>query len=201
MNYGDSGGFNKFRKRIKAVGKKNTASGYNHGFAGITNHYSGTFDLSRMSFYRGTVSFEGFAFFNLMGKFFRLYILGYIDKHRSPSSRSCEKKGFFYKRGNLFRLLNEIIMFRYGDTDSGYVHLLKRVISYHRSWYLASDCHYGRGVHVSRCYTRHQVCRAWTAGGHTDSCFTRNPGIAVGHMSGALFVFCKNPSYLRTPEG
>src|ERR1700677_344535 len=94
--------------------------------------------------------------------------------------------------GNLVGRLNQKVVLGNAHSDAGDVALLKRVRANGGRRNLASYNDERRRVHVRVANGRDDVGRTGAARDHGDTGLTRGEGVALGHVTGALFVTHEN---------
>ena len=97
-------------------------------------------------------------------------------------------EGFLYDAGKFLDVVHKVIVLGDRARDAGHVGFLESVVADDGGAYLAADDHQRNGVHIGCRYAGDGVGGARSAGDHHDAYSAGRPGVAVGHVHGALLV-------------
>ena len=117
-----------------------------------------------------------------------LRVLGDVHQHRTRPAGAGDEEGLAEGGGDVLGARDQVVVLGDRQRDAGDVRLLEGVAAQDRRRHLPRDADDGRGIHHRRRDAGDEVRRARSGGGDRHSDFARRPGIAVGHVGGALLV-------------
>ena len=115
-------------------------------------------------------------------------IFGDIDEDRARTARAGDIEGFPDDAGQVFDVLDEVVVLRDGRRDARNVRFLEGVAADQVRGDLAAEHDQGDGIHVGRGDAGDHVAHAGSRCSEADPGASRGAGVAVGRVHGALLV-------------
>ena len=115
-------------------------------------------------------------------------VFGDVYENRARPACRSDIEGFLQDAGQLFFILDQVVMLGNGCSDAGNIRFLEGVPSNECRCDLAADDDQGNGIHIGCGNTRNHIADARAGCGKANAGLARCPGVAISGVDGALFV-------------
>ena len=118
----------------------------------------------------------------------RGHVLGNIHQHRALAAGLGDAEGLAQNVGQILHPVHNEVVLGDGHGDAGNVHFLEAVLSDEGRGHVAGNGDHGHAVHVGGGNAGNKVGRTGAAGYQNNAGAAGSTGVAIGRMSGALFM-------------